>query len=942
MDDAFGGLGRVLVHRYHPDCSSSHPVLQVCFRCNFDVQCTDRVFVCSARREVFRKRRVRKSAAAGEEDIFRPTEAKDPHLNPTVPAPHILPGALDPDRQQSVASEAAQVSFRLEFRRPLLGGAGFDLDEDEADFMPGDEQDPNDELLLNAAEPPCPDDFFEEEYVAPPQKKPGDMSAEDRETHQAAVAPSAAAGPGPFDDGPEGIRMQAITHDGNGVFDEHADLFPHGLENEELDDVGDVPRVQLRIHRHWSDLIAAGRKKVEARVNVGRAATVNEGDILVLNDVQCKVVRRRTHKNFRAMLLSQAHVGNVTPGLGVEEALQLYHSFANYEKLAAEHGVVSFEVELTAEQPAWRGDTPVVIETKEVEEYNVAPEKEHLIDWDHQRPWWQTAYEAFKHAYRAMSNIAHYQTDYATKSNPMMGNELSEQCVGVERLRKEEIRDGVRKFSTKELIEAGRKTLIRLQTSANRAALKKLPEMVFQMLFKHECYQSHQPWTIFCRGVMWDAFCASHWQKLATRRMQQEQWRPGVAWSAEKAELMEEVRQVEGDYAGLEPDDAEHTLREQEGIGHVRVTGPGRRPVRSASVNDPDGENPNDDEHVDGALSAHIAPDRSMKQDWLYRGDRQPLASMGLYHYAMFVYTTHLSANSIPADDFFTYCFSDGHPDAARRVQKLRVHDFYKVPKVMGFTMPREDGASADLFRNTMFKSVLFRPIHPKEGSSRRDEMAAAMLAWVDATGAYSVEWKRWWDNQCELAQRFEFLQQKCLRVFTLADVHCNIGYMEPVGDRTMPSAAEFMAHITVEAATHFEIGAQSRSGRTVCPEFDAGDFGSGGGLNQGGGFVGGDAEENDAGPIPISKQTEPLFAVGSLDARSVALAEEIAPDPRSLKYFKEFDEAMAQDLAAAIEGGHERVSDESGAFAWPSAHTSSQEEFRQQMAKQKAGFTLM
>ena len=68
MDDAFGGLGRVLVHRYHPDCSSSHPVLQVCFRCNFDVQCTDRVFVCSARREVFRKRRVRKSAAAGEED----------------------------------------------------------------------------------------------------------------------------------------------------------------------------------------------------------------------------------------------------------------------------------------------------------------------------------------------------------------------------------------------------------------------------------------------------------------------------------------------------------------------------------------------------------------------------------------------------------------------------------------------------------------------------------------------------------------------------------------------------------------------------------------------------------------------------------------------------------------------------------------------------------
>ena len=61
-----------------------------------------------------------------------------------------------------------------------------------------------------------------------------------------------------------------------------------------------------------------------------------------------------------------------------------------------------------------------------------------------------------------MSNIAHYQTDYATKANHMVGQELAEQFVGVERLGKEELQGGVRgpkkiKLSVAELQESGRK-----------------------------------------------------------------------------------------------------------------------------------------------------------------------------------------------------------------------------------------------------------------------------------------------------------------------------------------------------------------------------------------------------------------------------------------------------------------------------------------------------
>ena len=41
----FGRLGKILPLRYHPLAGSSHPAGLVLMRCNWDVQCMDRVFV---------------------------------------------------------------------------------------------------------------------------------------------------------------------------------------------------------------------------------------------------------------------------------------------------------------------------------------------------------------------------------------------------------------------------------------------------------------------------------------------------------------------------------------------------------------------------------------------------------------------------------------------------------------------------------------------------------------------------------------------------------------------------------------------------------------------------------------------------------------------------------------------------------------------------------
>jgi predicted RNase H-like HicB family nuclease len=103
----------------------------------------------------------------------------------------------------------------------------------------------------------------------------------------------------------------------------------------------------------------------------------------------------------------------------------------------------------------------------------------------------KSVFAAFRKMFQDSANQAHYQADYSTKAGPSVGAELPEQAIGIERLRESE-KEG-REEARREgrlaefLADAGRRTLIRLQTAANRTSLKKLPEMVFQMMFQHEC-----------------------------------------------------------------------------------------------------------------------------------------------------------------------------------------------------------------------------------------------------------------------------------------------------------------------------------------------------------------------------------------------------------------------------------------------------------------------
>lgn len=217
LDEGFGGVGKVLVLRYHPDCSSSHPALQVCFRCNFDVQCTDRVFVCTALREVYRRRRVKKSAA---KEHAAPSEVLSNAQEESLRFPEQV-------AQQESASDSHQ--FRPQLRGRLRGGASLDDSEDE-DFVLGEE--PSDlEVFTENARAPELGEFFEEEHVirsGPAHSHPGEEQSVDE-----------AQTTGPFD-GPEGSDGVRLAETCNVHEDPLSEMLRDLDEEAQEDDAGSV------------------------------------------------------------------------------------------------------------------------------------------------------------------------------------------------------------------------------------------------------------------------------------------------------------------------------------------------------------------------------------------------------------------------------------------------------------------------------------------------------------------------------------------------------------------------------------------------------------------------------------------------------------------------------------------------------------------------------
>ena len=612
---------------------------------------------------------------------------------------------------------------------------------------------------------------------------------------------------------------------------------------------------------------------------------------------------------------------------------------------------------------------------------------------------------AVEKMFKSAHDQSHYSTDYATKWHASVGELLPSIALGLDNLRAPPvvgsetdgnlvINDSYTKkkpapaakrwaaLTSDEKVEEGRKTLIRIATMSNRTILKKLPEMMFQLKYGHECYRSHQTWTMFCKypiRMLYEGQEVARLQRLGESGYdihrhgkfraqlgeepagcgdedqavaEENQFEPWV----QVDQLTTETLRESGTSRDLKAAAVRKNRRELDVIGRQNLFDPssahemhcntsvGRssKRVRRCDTSDLQSEHleklkaaaackqksvldrvgkqkllkgfhaykqscgtsemdssahgssdnllpcsPFDlqsdllekgdaqDEQEPESLGGSVRPDVKLKggggdghdvesgdvlgapvcsqtveaegslpetkphgdgvriclgqpvrqwDNYLLRSCREPLASMGLFHYSMYVYARK---GCQLLEDFATYLYADPHPLARQEVQKLRVDECFRVPRVFGMTMSQE---AVEPEQNAMVKIVLFMPLafptHLLELDDRaRQDVIVRLLAGA-ADCKFAGVWNDWYAVQRVLADKFLARQKLAGRVFVIEDIFLG----DEVEDQTdlqreSPTAAEFMAHITVRVATNLDMQAESK-GRPRVPHVpDAKDF---------------------------------------------------------------------------------------------------------------------
>jgi len=160
---------------------------------------------------------------------------------------------------------------------------------------------------------------------------------------------------------------------------------------------------------------------------------------------------------------------------------------------------------------------------------------------------------------------------------------------------------------------------------------------------------------------------------------------------------------------------------------HAGESGCGDEAVNVNPDVEPESADESDDEKDAGRRPRTHIIGTNQADDFLHRGGVEPLASMGIVHYSMFVYSATRGSTK-PSDRVFEYV--DHYSKRSQYVQVLRT--VFRVPVIQGFTLPTRE---RDEQTNTMFKSVLFQP-YKCEAELQCNECVCKVLGSVLQCGA--------------------------------------------------------------------------------------------------------------------------------------------------------------------------------------------------------------
>jgi len=104
-------------------------------------------------------------------------------------------------------------------------------------------------------------------------------------------------------------------------------------------------KITINVQEPYLSYLLNGQKKVECRLNKGKIASIQKGDLLIIKPKKAifKIIRKTLYNNFYQMIAKEG-IKNVLPNKNnIREAVQVYYKF--YTKAEEKKfGVIALEV----------------------------------------------------------------------------------------------------------------------------------------------------------------------------------------------------------------------------------------------------------------------------------------------------------------------------------------------------------------------------------------------------------------------------------------------------------------------------------------------------------------------------------------------------------------------------------------------------------------------
>ncbi len=104
-------------------------------------------------------------------------------------------------------------------------------------------------------------------------------------------------------------------------------------------------QININVQEPYLSFILNGQKTVEGRLNKGKFATIQLGDILIINNLidKFKIVGKNNYPTFKAMIEAEGLKNIIPDKETIDEAVDVYYNFYTNDQ-EKEFGVLAIQL----------------------------------------------------------------------------------------------------------------------------------------------------------------------------------------------------------------------------------------------------------------------------------------------------------------------------------------------------------------------------------------------------------------------------------------------------------------------------------------------------------------------------------------------------------------------------------------------------------------------